>query len=356
MEAILDIPITKTKHSAIADVEWNSLSFGKYVSDHIFICHYKNGDWQDPKIVPFQNILLPPTALALHYGQAVFEGMKAFRMHDGGINIFRLDKHHERLNVSLHRMCMPSIPYELFEGALHQLVQVDKAWVPQGEDKALYIRPLVFASEGKMGVKVADEYIFVVITAPVPVLYQKPISVKAERHFIRAAKGGTGYAKCAGNYAGSFYATQKAKEEGFDNVLWLDAVEHEYIEESGTMNLLFVLDGKLVTPPLSDTILKGITRDALLQLAADLGIEIDERPVSLTELLEGFRTGSLTEAFGAGTAAVVAPIHTIGIDGGLYHLPEYNNQAVMFRLKSALEDIRSGRVEDKYNWNYVLHA
>jgi branched-chain amino acid aminotransferase len=214
----------------------------------------------------------------------------------------------------------------------------------------------VFASEGRMGVKIADEYLFVVMTAPVPILYQRPIKVKAERQFIRAAGGGTGYAKCAGNYGGAFYATQKAKEEGFDNVLWLDAVEHEYIEESGTMNLLFVLDGKLVTPPLSDTILNGITRDALLQLATDAGILVEERQVGITELIESFRNGGLTEAFGAGTAAVVAPISTIGIDGELYQLPAYGENNVMFRLKRSLEAIRSGRATDVYGWNAVLPA
>jgi branched-chain amino acid aminotransferase len=356
METILDIPIAKTKHSAINEVDWKALTFGGYISDHMAICHYKAGSWQEPQVVPFQNISLPPTALALHYGQSVFEGMKAFRMNDGAINIFRIDRHHERLNVSLDRMCMPAIPYDLFEAALHTLITVDKDWVPASEDVALYIRPLVFASEGKMGVKVADEYTFVVMTAPVPILYQKPIKVKAERHYIRAARGGTGYAKCAGNYAGAFYATQKAKEEGFDNVLWLDAIEHEYIEESGTMNLLFVLDEKLVTPPLSDTILNGITRDALLTLARDLGIEVEERPVSIKELTTAINEGRPVEAFGAGTAAVVAPISVIGVDDELYQLPPYSGSSVMMQLKKALENIRTGRAEDRWGWNDVLHV
>lgn len=355
MEIILDIPVKRTKQSALPEVDWNHLSFGKYVSDHIFICQYKAGDWQEPQIVPFQNLSLPPTTLALHYGQAVFEGMKAFRMRDGAINIFRMAKHHERLNRSLERMCMPAIPYDLFAAALQQLVTVDKGWVPQGEDTALYIRPLVFASEGRMGVKIADEYVFVVMTAPVPILYSKPVKVKVERHFIRAAAGGTGYAKCAGNYGGSFYATQKAKEEGFDNILWMDAFDHEYVEESGTMNLLFVLDDKLVTPPLSDTILNGITRDSLLTLAADMGIAVEERKISIDEVISAIRDGKTVEAFGAGTAAVVAPISVIGVDGELYQLPIYPGN-VMFKLKKALEAIRSGTAEDRYGWNDVLHA
>jgi branched-chain amino acid aminotransferase len=355
MEAILDIPVKRTKQSTLYEVDWNNLAFGKHVSDHMFTCQYKAGEWQEPQILPFQNISLPPTALALHYGQAVFEGMKAFRMQDGSINIFRIDKHHERLNRSLERMCMPAIPYDLFASALHQLVGVDKDWVPQGEDTALYIRPLVFASEGKMGVKIADEYRFLVMTAPVRILYSGPVKVKVERHYIRAAAGGTGYAKCAGNYGGAFYATKKAKEEGFDNILWMDAFEHEYVEESGTMNLLFVLDDKLVTPPLSDTILNGVTRDSLLTIAKDMGIEVEERKVSIDEIITAINEGRPVEAFGAGTAAVIAPISVIGVDGELYHLPVYPS-SVMFKLKKKLEAIRSGQAEDLYGWNNVLHV
>src|ERR1043165_6917457 len=237
---------------------------------------YKMVEWRKPQIVPFQNLSLAPTTLALHYAQSVFEGMKAFRMQDGSINIFRIDKHHERLNKSLHRMCMPAIPYELFFSALHQLVQTDKGWVPGNEDAALYIRPLVFASEGKLGVKIADEYTFIIMTAPVAMMYQKSLKVKVERQYIRAAKGGTGSTKCAGNYGSVFYPTQLAREEGFDQVLWMDAFDHQYIEESGTMNLLFVIDDKLVTPPLSDTILEGITRDSLLTIAKDLGMIVEK--------------------------------------------------------------------------------
>lgn len=356
MEATLDIAVKRTNQSALSDVDWKDLAFGKYVSDHMFICPYKDGEWQDPQIQPFQNISLPPTTLALHYGQSVFEGMKAFRMHDGRVNIFRIGKHHERLNKSLERMCMPAIPYDLFAAALQQLVKVDEAWVPEGEDVALYLRPLVFASEGRFGVKVADEYLFIVLTGPVPTLYQKPIKIKAERQYIRAAKGGTGAAKCAGNYGGSFYATQKAKAEGFDNILWLDACEHVYVEESGTMNLLFVLDGRLVTPPVSDTILNGVTRDSLLTLAKDMGLTVEERKIGIDEITSAIREGKKVEAFGAGTAAVVAPIQAIGVDGELYELPATSSENIMFALKRRLEAIRSGRAADVYGWNSIVPA
>ena len=354
MEAILDIPVRKTSHSALHEVNWKNLEFGKYVSDHMFICSYRNGEWLEPQIKPFQNISLSPTALVLHYGQSIFEGMKAFRMQDGNINIFRIDKHHERINISLDRMCMPPIPYELFTTALHQLVQLDAGWVPGGEDVALYIRPFVFATEARFGVKVSEEYSFIIVTGPVPTLYQQPIKVKVERKYIRAAKGGTGYAKCSGNYGGAFYPTQKAKEEGFDQVLWTDAYEHEYFEESGTMNLMFVIDEKLITPPLSDSILDGITRDSLLEIANGLGIETEVRPVSINEILNAINEGRSVEAFGAGTAAVVAPISVIGVDDELYHLPIYSHGSIMFKLKKALEAIRTGKKEDVYGWNNIL--
>jgi branched-chain amino acid aminotransferase len=356
MEAIIDIPVVKTSQSRLSEVNWKQLEFGKHMSDHMFSAVYKNGEWQQAQIMPFQDISISPTALALHYGQSVFEGMKAFRVKDGNVNIFRLERHHDRLDRSLDRMCMPNIPFDLFECALRQLVQLDEAWVPSYQDTALYLRPFVFATEAKLGVKVSEEYQFLIITGPVPTLYQKTISVKAERHYIRAAKGGTGAAKCAGNYGGAFYPTQKAREEGFDQVLWLDAVEHEYIEESGTMNLMFVIDGKLVTPPLSDSILDGVTRDSLLELAGDLGIATEERPVSINEIIRGVSEGSVTEAFGAGTAAVVAPIHSISVDNKLYTLPSYNERSLMFRLKSELEAIRSGNKEDLHGWNYIVNV
>ena len=213
--------------------------------------------------------------------------MKAFRTVDGHISIFRIEKHFERFNRSLERMCMPEVPFELFSNALIELVRLDRNWVPAAEGSALYLRPFVFASESRLGVKVSEEYKFIIVTGPVPTLYPKPIKVKVEKKFIRAAKGGTGYAKCAGNYGGAFYPTQKAREEGFDQVIWTDAREHEFFEESGTMNLMFVINGRMVTPPVSDSILDGVTRDFLLQLAADMNIPFEERPVSSKEVVTG---------------------------------------------------------------------
>lgn len=354
MEAVLDIPVKKTTSSGLNEVAWKNLEFGKYVSDHMFVCTYKDGEWQQPQVKPFQNISLSPTTLALHYGQSIFEGMKAFRTEDGHINLFRIDKHFERINASLDRMCMPPLPYDLFETALHKLIAIDEAWVPAGEDVALYIRPFVFASEGKLGVKVSDEYTFIIVTGPVSTLYQKPIKVKVERQYIRAARGGVGYAKCAGNYGGAFYPTQKAKSEGFDQVIWTDAFEHEYVEESGTMNLMFVIDDVIITPPLSDSILDGITRDSLLAVAEDMGFKTKERRISVSEIVAAINSGKKIEAFGAGTAAVVAPISAVGVDGEVYPLPAYNSNSVMFQLKKELEAIRTGAKADLHRWNTIV--
>jgi branched-chain amino acid aminotransferase len=344
----------KTKNSKLDQIDWEHLEFGKYVSDHMFVCDYIDGEWKEPSILPFENLSISPVALALHYGQSIFEGMKAFYMADGGINIFRIKKHHERLNRSLERMCMPSVPREIFEEGLMQLVQMDREWVPKKAGAALYLRPFVFASEARFGVKIAEEYKFIIVTGPVPTLYQKPIRVKVERQYIRAAKGGTGFAKCAGNYGGVFYPTQLAKKEGFDAVIWTDANEHEYLEESGVMNLMFVIDGKLVTPPLSDSILDGITRDSLLTIARDMKLTVEERPVTLTEIKSAFKESRITEAFGAGTAAVVAPISEINIDGVPYLLPDAEKNTIMLQLKERLENIRSGRGKDNYLWNCII--
>lgn len=354
MEIVSDIQTTTTTTSRLKEVDWKHLEFGKTISDHMLVCVYENGEWEQPQILPYGDLQLSPATLALHYGQSIFEGMKAFYTAKDSVNIFRIEQHHKRLNRSLQRMCMPEVPKDLFVDGLHQLIHLDRDWVPKEEGSSLYIRPFVFASEARFGVKVSDKYHFIVFSGPVPPLYQKPIKVKVEREYIRAAKGGTGFAKCAGNYGGAFYPTQLAKKEGYDQVLWTDAKENEFIEESGTMNVMFVINGKLVTPPLSDSILDGITRESLLDIAINLGIPVQERPIGATELKFAFRNKTITEAFGAGTAAVVAPISLIGIDGTDHHLPAYDEKALMFRLKNELDAIRYGRKEDRFNWNYLI--
>ncbi len=361
----LHIPVQRTGASRLHTVDWDNLEFGKYFTDHMLVCDYTDGEWREPKIVPFGDLQLSPVALALHYGQTIFEGMKAFRMEDGAINIFRPQKHYERLSLSAERMCMPVIPQEIFIEGLARLVDLDRAWVPGGEGSSLYIRPFMIATEARLRVKVSNNYRFVIVASPAGSYYQQSVRVKVERDFVRAARGGTGYAKCGGNYGASMYPTQRAKDEGYDQVLWTDGKEHRFIEESGAMNVLFVLDGTLVTPPLSDSILDGVTRDSLLTLAVRQGIPVAERPVDVEELRAAFESGRISEAFGSGTAAVISPIGVIGIDGEDYALPTVADRPGTFPgsapegglgpwLKEALEDIRYGRAADTEGWNFIV--
>lgn len=346
--------VQKTTHSRLSETDFKNLEFGKYISDHMLLSDWKDGEWSEPVIVPFGELKMTPAILALHYGQSIFEGMKAFKRDDGSINIFRPQKHHDRMNKSLDRMCMPSIPYDMFIQSLHSLIEVDKDWIPTFEGASLYIRPLVFASESRLGVKVADFYKFVVLTSPVGPYYSKPFRLKVEDHFTRTAEGGPGFAKCSGNYGGAFYPTQVAKKEGFDQVLWTDHKEHKYIDEVGMMNVMFVLNGKLVTPKLNTAILDGITRDSILTMAREEGIPVEERRISVDELEEGFKNKKLTEAFGAGTAAVVAPIAVINIHGTDYSIPAVTPDSIQLRMKTKLAAIRSGAVADTHGWNYIV--
>lgn len=354
MELITDIPVRKTTSSRIHEVDFNNLDFGSLISDHMLVCDFRDGHWHTPRIVPYAPLNLEPATLALHYGQSVFEGMKAFRLPGGKVNVFRMHKHYRRFVQSLERMRMPVPPERLFREGLIQLISTDRAWVPGQEGSSLYIRPFIFASEARFGLKVADEYKFVIFTGPVPEVFARPISVKVETNYVRAAKGGTGAAKCAGNYGGALYPTKQARMEGYDQVLWTSGGQDPLIEESGMMNIMFVLGDKLLTPPLSDTILDGVTRDSLLVLAKDLGFSTGEKAVSVRELEQAFRNHSITEAFGAGTAAVVAPIERIHINGIDYRLPAYHAESLHNRLKRKLEYIRTGRDEDRYGWNEVF--
>ena len=354
MELIADISVRKTEHSRIDEVDFEQLEFGKYISDHMLVCDYADAAWKIPQIVPYANLSLSPSSLALHYGQTVFEGMKAFRMKDGRINIFRMEKHYNRFVKSLERMCMAVIPKDIFIEGLSQLVELDKAWVPSKSGHALYLRPFIFASEARFGVKVSEEYRFVIFTGPVPSLYTDPIKVKVETQYIRAAKGGTGFAKCGGNYGGAFYPTQQARREGYDQVLWTDAKENKYIEESGMMNVMFVINDTLVTAPLSDSILDGVTRDSLLTLAKDLGYKTEIRQIAVDELEKAFAAETITEAFGVGTAAVVAPIQIINIKGINFSLPKYDEGKLLYKLKNKLEKIRLGEEADVHDWNFII--
>lgn len=354
MELVTEIITRRTLHSKLNEVDFENLEFGKYVSDHMLVCDFDNGQWQQLMVIPFSNLSLNPATLALHYGQTVFEGMKAFRMQDGSINVFRIDRHYERFAKSLERMCMAVPPKEIFVEGLARLLELDREWVPAQRGASLYLRPFMYASEAKFGIKISDQYRFIIFSGPVPELYARPIKVKVETDYSRAAKGGTGYVKCGGNYGGALYPTQQARQQGYDQLLWTDARENKFIEESGMMNVLFVINNTILTPPISDSILDGVTRDSLLTLAKGLNYAVEERPVSIEELEQAFRANTITEAFGAGTAAVVAPIQTIHIGGVDFQLAPYNSESVLNKLKSKLERIRTGVEEDIYNWNYIL--
>lgn len=345
------ITITEKQDKQVKDTK--SIPFGITPTDHMFIAEYTDGKWNNSRIVPFENLSMSPIALCLHYGQTVFEGMKAFRTIDGKTNIFRPEKHYQRFCRSLERMCMPTVPETLFQEALKQLVQLDAGWIPEDENGSLYIRPFMIASEERLGVKISDEYIFMIVCTPAYQYYAKPLKVRVEEEHSRAASGGTGYAKCGGNYGGSYYPAKKAQMAGYDQVIWTDSRNHEFIEESGTMNLMFFMDNVLVTPPLGGTILDGVTRDSLLALAKDMGINIAVRPITHREIKDALENGKRVEAFGAGTAAVVAPIEVISIGGKDYncHLAE---DGMAMKLKKALDDVRKGVVPDKYKWNSII--
>jgi branched-chain amino acid aminotransferase len=330
-----------------------SVPFGKVPTEHMFIAEYKNGGWHNAQVTPFHDLTMSPLALCLHYGQTVFEGMKAFVMENGKINVFRIEKHYDRFVKSLERMCMPLVPEKLFTDAIKQLVSLDASWVPKDADGSLYIRPFMIATEERVGVKVSDEYLFMVVCTPAFQYYTKPLRVKVETNFIRSASGGTGTAKCGGNYGGAFYPTSLAREAGYDQVLWTDSVHNEFIEESGTMNAMFCIDNVLITPALSGTILDGVTRDSLLAIAREKGIAVEERQISYNELIEAFEEGTQVVAFGAGTAAVVAPIEIIAIGHKEYQC--YTGpDAIMYQLQKELFDIRKGITPDTHKWNTIL--
>ncbi|MBC7920197.1 MAG: branched-chain amino acid aminotransferase, partial [Ferruginibacter sp.] len=294
-----------------------------------------------------------PAMMALHYGQAIFEGMKAYRGASGDVLTFRPLDNWKRINTSAERLCMPTLPQEVFMGGLTELLRLDSGWVPDRPGYSLYIRPVMYATDEYIGVSPSNTYQFVIFTCPVGVYYAKPLKVWVETHYSRAAEGGVGFSKNAGNYAGSLYPTKLAHQKGYDQLIWTDAKEHQYVEEAGTMNFMFLIDNVLVTPStVDDTILKGITRDSVLQLARDWGMPTEERKVSVREVLDGIQKGTLQEAFGAGTAATIAPISLIHHAGTDYVLPNVETRAFSNRVLQALNDIKHGRSEDPHGWVY----
>lgn len=340
--------------SRLSGVDLENPAFGSVFSDHQFRMDFEGGRWGSGVIEPYGDMSMSPASMVLHYGQAIFEGMKAFRQPDGTVALFRPLDNIARFNKSAERMCMPMIDSGLFLNALTELIRTDRMWVPSGTAGSLYVRPFMFATEAHVGVKPSEQYKFIIFTCPVGSYYKGNVCVKVEPFFTRAAPGGTGYAKAAGNYAASLKPTAMAREQGYDQILWTDAVEHKYIEESGTMNVMFVLNGKLTSPSLGDTVLSGVTRDSVLKLAAMKGMEIEERRVAVAELKAAAESGALTEAFGVGTAATMTAIESIGFPSGDVDLPPVEGWTVMPDLARSLDDLRRGKAEDPFGWRVVI--
>lgn len=345
-----DIKINKTDKSRVKDQDVNNVPFGKCFSDHMLIAEFENGSWTNVRIEPYRDVPMSYAISALHYGQAIFEGMKAYKNDQGQVAVFRAHDNFKRLNRSAQRMAMPEVPEEIFMGGLIELLRLDKDWVPTDEFGSLYIRPFLIATDEAIGVKPSDKYKFVIITCPAGKYYAEPVKVLVEHTYFRAVEGGVGYVKAAGNYGRSLFPTRLAQEKGYQQVIWTDAKTHKYVEESGTMNLMFVIGNKLITPSLSDTILAGITRDSVLTLARDWGYEVEERKISIEEIVNAHKSGELKEAFGTGTAATIAHIIAIGNDGVDMQLPPIETRSFSPKVDAYLRDIRKGRVEDKFHW------
>lgn len=347
---IMQIKIDRVENTRIHEVDFGNIPFGREFADHMFMCDYKDGKWTDFRIEQYRPIEYKPAMLGLHYGQTIFEGMKAYRNINGEIMMFRPEDNFRRLNRSAERMCMPTIPVDLMMEALRELLKLDSGWVPKDTESALYIRPFMFATDEFLGVKPSETYRCIIFTGPVGPYYTTPLKVMVEENFTRAAKGGTGSAKAGGNYGGALYPTKLAQQKGYHQILWTDSIEHKYIEESGTMNVMFQIGDALVTPPTGDTILQGITRDSVLTLAVDLGIEVEERRISVEELKVAHERGQLKDAFGVGTAATIAPIELIGYQGKDMILPPVTERLLSKKISDGLKAIRYGKVDDRFGW------
>ncbi|GAA4953715.1 branched-chain amino acid aminotransferase [Algibacter agarivorans] len=354
MNAIInDIEIIKAKTTKINDVDFDNLKFGHVFSDHMLECNYKDGKWHAPKVVPYHPITLDPSAKIFHYGQSVFEGMKAYKDADKNVWLFRPLDNFKRLNISSKRLAIPELPENYFMDGLKALLEVDKDWIPTNEGSSLYIRPFIFASGNGFHASPADEYKFIICTAPSGAYFSGELRVLIEEKYSRSANGGVGFAKAGGNYAGQFYPTQLAIEKGYQQVIWTDDNTHEYIEEAGAMNIFVRINDTLITGPTSDRILDGITRKSIIELAKAEGIPVEVRKISVSEVVEAAKNGSLKEMFGAGTAAVISPIAGFGYKDVDYELPKLDDTYASF-LKKRITDIQTNKVEDPFGWRFEV--
>jgi branched-chain amino acid aminotransferase len=345
---------TLVSQSRLSELDMDNIQFGATYSDHMFVADYKDGSWNNARIEPFESFSISPAMSVLHYGQSVFEGLKAYAGQNGEVLIFRPIDNFLRLNESAARMCIPELPEEVFMGGLNELINIDRKWVPTDEGTSLYIRPFVFATDEFIGVRPSNTYRFIIFTSPAGGYYSEPVRVKVEKYYSRAFPGGTGAAKAAGNYAASLYPAKLAQEEGYHQLIWTDGLTHQFVEEAGTMNLMFIVGDKLITSKGGETVLNGITRRSVLQLAREWGYKVEERNIRVSEIIQAIEEGELKEAFGTGTAATIAQIAVISNEGKDYELPPEEGREFSNRVLKELNDIKTGRIDDRYNWNIIV--
>lgn len=349
-----EITVNKTPLSRINELDENNIQFGRVYSDHMLVADYENGAWKHPEIMPYGNMIMSPATSFFHYGQAIFEGIKAYKDPDGNPMIFRPEMNWKRFNRSAERMGMPFVPEDIFMGGLRQLIDLDRNWVPSAERSSLYIRPFLMAVDEFIGIKPTTKFKFMIITSPAGPYYDKPVSIYVDDHYTRAFPGGIGFTKAAGNYGGSMYPMTEVRKKGYDQILWMDAFEHKYVQEIGTMNVFFVLGDTVITPETSDTILEGVTRDSVITLLKDNGYKVEERALSIDEISDAYDKGELKEAFGTGTAASIASIADLTYKGKKMELPAIDTWTIAPWLLKEMNNIRYGKKEDIYAWNYKL--
>jgi branched-chain amino acid aminotransferase len=350
MSAVIDINITPVSKTRVNDQSLENIAFGHVFTDHMLVANFANGEWQSIEIKPYQPISFEPSMAAIHYGQSIFEGVKAYKHPDGEVYISRPYDNFKRFNLSAERMQMPTIPEEIFIDGMKKLIELDKNWVPAFKDHSLYIRPFMFATDAVLGVKPSETYSFVIILSPTGPYYSEPMRIYVEEKYTRAVTGGVGFSKNAGNYGSSMYPTAKARELGYDQVLWTDAFEHKYLQEVGMMNVFFVINNIAVTPSLEEgTILDGITRSSALQLLQDMGIGVAERKISIDELIDAHKAGLVSEVFGSGTAATISLIKELKYKDYVMHF-DTKSSTIAPALKNRLDAIRTGQTPDLHGW------
>jgi branched-chain amino acid aminotransferase len=354
MIAAMDISITKAETSKLHDLNFDNLPFGRYFTDHMLEADYENGEWKNIEIKPYQPLLLEPSLSALHYGQAIFEGIKAYKDKDSNAFIFRPFENFKRFNTSAERMNMPAVPEEIFIEGMRQLIALDKKWIPAKKDHSLYIRPVMFATDEVLGVRPSDNYKFIIILSPSGLYFASPMKILVEEQYTRAAPGGVGFSKNAGNYGGSMLAATLARQKGYDQVLWTDALEHKWLQEVGMMNVFFIINNIAITPSLEEgTILEGVTRSSVIQGLKEMGVAVEERKISIDEVVAAYKEGKVSEVFGTGTAAVIAPIKELNYKGFVMDF-DTDSYQISGAVKNWLSDIREGTREDKYEWMFKV--